>query len=309
MSLYRPEPAWQRDNNSITRNGDPLAAIYNEGTWRLNKVSPLYNLQYNTIKLKQYASKIRQALVGAITANSSTKYVVQIEEQANLKYCEDDASALLINVLSSTSDKNAKSKISYAAILLSWGISVTVDQATHLPYMLERGEQRVSNAVKATLQTIFDCQIKQFCFTQQQLLYFGFNFVEYDSSRSTDPFTLTYRTSQVDHKDKSKDKLNISFEVGDIQLIWHGSKNYETKMSDIVTSAYQNLQNQIFEMILLDITVFDLCEVSLPRAEVKSSGVVKMKTPEIVNCVLTVLNETNHIISHSDQNSSNASDT
>ncbi|KAJ8717848.1 hypothetical protein PYW07_005778 [Mythimna separata] len=305
MSLYRPEPAWQRDNNSIARNGDPLAAIYNEGTWRLNKVSPLYNLQYSTVKLKQYASKIRQALVGAIAANSSTKYVVQIEEQANLKYCEDDASALHINVLSSTPDKNAKSKISYAAILLSWGISVTVDQATHLPYMLERGEQRVGTAVKNTLQTIFDCQIKQFCFTQQQLLYFGFNFVEYDSSRSTDPFTLTYRTPQVDHKDK----LNLSFEVGDIQLIWNGIKNYEAKKSDIVTLAYQNLQNQIFEMLLLDITVFDLCEVSLPRAEVKSSGVVKMKTPEIVNCVLTVLNEINHIISHTDQNSSNSSDT
>lgn len=69
-----------------------------------------------------------------------------------------------INVLLSAQD--GKSKISYAAILLSWGISITVDQATHLPYMLERGEQRIGTVVKTTLQTIFDCQIKQFCFTQ-----------------------------------------------------------------------------------------------------------------------------------------------
>lgn len=303
MSLYRPEPAWQYEDISTTRNGDPLAAIYNEGMWRLSKVSPLYNLQYGTVKLKQYASKIRQALVSAVAANSSTKYVVQIEEQANLKYCEDDASALLINVLSSSPENNAKSKISYAAILLSWGISTTVDQATHLPYMLERGEQRLGTAVKTTLQTIFDCQIKQFCFTQQQLLYFGFNFVGNDSSRNTDPFTLRYRTPQVDHKDK----LNLSFQVGDIQIIWNGIQNNEAKKSDVVTLAYQLLQNQIFEMMLLDITVFDLYEVTLPRAEVKSSGVVKMKTPETVNCVLTVLNEINHF--YSDQDSSNASET
>lgn len=51
------------------------------------------------MKLKQYASKIRQALVSAMPANSSTKYVVQIEEQVNLKYSEDDPSALIVSIL------------------------------------------------------------------------------------------------------------------------------------------------------------------------------------------------------------------
>ncbi|KAF9424792.1 hypothetical protein HW555_000093 [Spodoptera exigua] len=305
MALYRAEPAWQRENNSISKNivtGDPLAAIYNEGIWRLSKVSPLYNLQYSTVKLKQYASKIRQTLVSAMPANSSTKYVVQIEEQVNLKYSEDDPSALIINVLSSTQDKNNKSKVSYAAILLSWGINISVDTGTHLPYMLERGEQRISNAVRTTLQTIFDCQIKQFSFTQQQLLYLGFNFVESDSSRSTDPFTLTYKTPQVDHKDK----LNLSFEVGDIQIICNGIKEEVSKKSDLVTLVYQILQNQIFDSSLVDITTFDLCEVSTPRAEVKNSGAVKMKTPDIVNCVFTVLNDISHDL-YSDRDSGNAS--
>ncbi|KAH9632614.1 hypothetical protein HF086_001857 [Spodoptera exigua] len=285
MALYRAEPAWQRENNSISKNivtGDPLAVIYNEGIWRLSKVSPLYNLQYSTVKLKQYASKIRQTLVSAMPANSSTKYVVQIEEQVNLKYSEDDPSALIINVLSSTQDKNNKSKVSYAAILLSWGINISVDTGTHLPYMLERGEQRISNA--------------------QQLLYLGFNFVESDSSRSTDPFTLTYKTPQVDHKDK----LNLSFEVGDIQIICNGIKEEVSKKSDLVTLVYQILQNQIFDSSLIDITTFDLCEVSTPRAEVKNSGAVKMKTPDIVNCVFTVLNDISHDL-YSDRDSGNAS--
>ncbi|CAB3257016.1 unnamed protein product [Arctia plantaginis] len=305
MNLYRSESAWQCDNNASTRNvisSDPLAVIYNEGVWRFNKVSPLYNLQYNTVKLKQYATKIRQALVSAVQTSSSMKYVVQIEEQVNLKYSEDEASGLVINVLSSTQD-NSKSKVSYSAFLLSWGVSISLDNATHLPYMLERGEQRIGTAVKATLQTIFDCNIKQFCFTQQQLLQFGFNFVEKDSSRSTDPFTLIYRTPQVDHKDK----MNLSFEVGDIHIIWNGVKEEVEKKSDLVTLAYQMLQNQIFYMIMLDITVFDLCEVSLPRAEVKSNGTVKMKTPEIVNCVFTVLNEICKI--NTDKDLSSSSDT
>ncbi|CAD0203213.1 unnamed protein product [Chrysodeixis includens] len=306
MSRFRTESAWQRNNNSSSKNivtGDPLATIYNEGLWRLSKVSPLYDLQYGTVKLKQYASKIRQAVVSAVTANSSTKYVVQIEEQANLKYSEDDASALIINVLATSQENSSKSKVSYSAILLSWGVSISLDNATHLPYMLERGEQRLGTAVKATLQTMFDCQIKQFCFTQQQLLHFGFNFVENDSSRNTDPFTLMYRTPQVDHKDK----LNLSFEVGDIQIIWNRINDEDGKKSDLVTLAYQILQNQIFYMIKLDITVFDLCEVTLPRAEVKSNGVVKMKTPEIVNSVFTVLNEICDIYTNKD--TSSASDT
>lgn len=58
-----------------------------------------------------------------------------------------------------------------------------------------------------------------------------------------------------------------------------------------VKLTYQILQNQIYYSITLDITVFDLCEVFLPKAEVKSNGVVKMKTPEIVNSVFTVLND------------------
>lgn len=71
-----------------------------------------------------------------------------------------------INVLLSSTQDNSKSKVSYVAILLSWGVSITLDNAVHLPYMLERGEQRIGAAVKATLRTMFDCQINQFCFTQ-----------------------------------------------------------------------------------------------------------------------------------------------
>lgn len=44
-------------------------------------------------------------------------------------------------------------------------------------------------------------------------------------------------------------------------------------------------------MITLDITIFDLCEVALPKAEIRNNGVVKMKTPELVNSVFTVLNK------------------
>ncbi|XP_047030891.1 uncharacterized protein LOC124638097 [Helicoverpa zea] len=294
MHRYRSETAWQGENNSSSRcivTGDPLAAIYNEELWRINKVSPLYNLQYSAVRLKQYASKIRQALVSAVTASSSTKYVVQIEEQANLKYSEDDASALIINVLSSGQERNSKSNVAYSAILLSWGLSTALENATHLPYMLERGEQRVGTSVKTTLQTIFDCQINQFYFTQLQLLYFAFKFVENDSARSTDSFTFTYKIPQVEHKEK----LKVNFEVGDIQIIWNGIQDEEAKVTDLVTVAYKILQNQIFDSFALDVTVFDLCEVKSPRAEVKGSGAVKMKTPEIVNCVLTILNEISNI--------------
>ncbi|XP_026491061.2 uncharacterized protein LOC113397116 [Vanessa tameamea] len=269
---------------------DPLAVIYNEGQWRINRVSPMHNLQYGEVKLKQYASKIRQAFVSTIATNSTLKYVVLIENLPLLKYSEEDSNGLMITVTSSSQDNNsAKNKTVYAAILLSWGVSISIDDATHLPYMLEWGEQKVGLAVKNTLQTIFDCNIKQYNFTQHQLLQFGFNFVENDTSRNTDPFILSYKTPQVNFKDK----LTLSFEVGDVHTIWNGIKDEVNRESESVNLAYQILQNQIYHMMTLDITVFDLCEVLLSKAEVKSNGVVKMKTPEIVNSVFTVLNDIN----------------
>lgn len=57
------------------------------------------------------------------------------------------------------------------AIFLSWGQNEKVYDAIHLPYMLERGEQKIGTAVKSTCQTLFDCNIKQFCFTQVIKIY------------------------------------------------------------------------------------------------------------------------------------------
>lgn len=62
--------------------------------------------------------------------------------------------------------RNINKKEIYVAIILSWGVSTILQNATHLPYMLERGEQKIGTVVKSTLQTAFDCNIKQFTFTQ-----------------------------------------------------------------------------------------------------------------------------------------------
>ncbi|XP_072942668.1 centromere protein L-like [Epargyreus clarus] len=268
---------------------DPLAVIYNESQWRLNKVSPMNNLLRNELKLKQYSTKIKQTLVSAVAANASMKFSIVITDLPHLKYTEEDPNGLMITV--STSQDSNKTKVAYEAIFLSWGINTIIDGATHLPYMLDRGEQRIATAVKSSVQTIFDCNIKQFCFTQLQLLQFGFNFVDNDTSKGTDPFTLSFKTPQVDFKSK----LSLSFEVGDVHTIWNGIKDEVNKDSERAQLAYQILQNQIYHMAMLDVTVLDLCEIKLPKAEIKNTGAVKMKTPEIVNCVLTVLNEISSI--------------
>ncbi|XP_028030687.1 uncharacterized protein LOC114243402 [Bombyx mandarina] len=289
MSSLRLDSCWEQEEDGNTSRhvtGDPIALIYNEGLWKINKVSPLYNLQYNGIKLKQYGSKILQALVSSLQMSNTAKYTVVLEELPLLKYSEEDSSGILITVRSSQEDSNTK-KVAYVAILLSWGISISMENAIHLPYMLERGEQRVGTVVKTILQTAFDCNIKQFSFTQHQLLNFGFSFIDSDTSRSNDQFTLVYRSPQTE----VKSKLSLSFDIGDVRLIWNGIKDETIKKADLIILAYQILQNQIFSLGYLDVTVFDLSEINLTKAEIKCNGGVKMKTPEIVNCVFTVLNE------------------
>ncbi|XP_068620690.1 uncharacterized protein [Battus philenor] len=262
---------------------DPLAVIYNEGLWRVCRVSPLFNLQSSALKYKQYASKIRQAIARNVPSSSGIKYLVQLEDQPYLKYSEDDPQSFSITV---TSSQGNKTKVIYMCIFLSWGVSSKVTQAIHLPFMLEHGEQKIATTVRATLQNIFDCNIKQFCFSQHQLLQFAFNIVEIDTSRSTDPITFCYRI-QGDHKNN----LHLSVEFGDINLIWNGIKGDFAKPLDKITLAYHIIQNQIFYTIMLDVTPLALHEIKLSKAEVKSNGTIKMKTPDIVNSVFTVLNE------------------
>ncbi|XP_034835614.1 uncharacterized protein [Maniola hyperantus] len=260
---------------------DPLAVIYNEGYWRVNVVSPMFDLQYNIIKLKQYSTKIRQALVSRVV--DSSDLMVSIENLPLLKYSNEDPSALKITV------KNKVTEV-YVAIFLSWGNGITIDNATtHLPYMLERGGRRIVNmAVKNTVQALFDCIILPINFTQGHLLDFMFNFIENDNSRSTNQFVLTYRTPQVNFKDN----ITISFEIGDIREIWNRVKESNHDQSRRPFVAYQMILNQICYMYTLEVTLLQLYEVALPTAVVKnSSNMVKMKTPEIVNSVFTILNE------------------
>lgn len=77
----------------------------------------------------------------------------------------------------------------------------------------------------------------------------------------------------------------------DIIIIYSRVQQEVVNKSELVNLAYQILQNQIFYMIKLDITVLQLCELILPKAEVKSNGIIKTKTPEYVNCLFTTLNE------------------
>lgn len=76
-----------------------FSVIYNEGQWRLSKMSPMHNLQYDIIKLKQYALKIRQAFVSNITTNSKLKFEVLFEELPLLKYAEEDSNGLMVRHL------------------------------------------------------------------------------------------------------------------------------------------------------------------------------------------------------------------
>ncbi|KAI5633758.1 kinetochore complex sim4 subunit fta1 domain-containing protein [Phthorimaea operculella] len=289
MTHFRSEPSWQRDNG--TKNTapliDPLSIIYNEGQWKLYKVSPLYNLQTDAVKLKQYAAKIRQAIVSTVATNSSLKYTVVVDPAPHLRYSEDDPPGLSISVTCSAQEVNSKTKLAYTVLLLSWGVNTQLSNATHLPYMLERGENKVGAAVKTTLQTVFDCNIKQLLFSPYQLLQFGFNFIEYDTSREIEQFVLVFKPPDVDYKEK----LTFSFDIGDIRIIWNGAKDEAEKPSDMVNLAYQIIQNQIMHMVTLDVSAFELTDISMPKGEVKASGIVKMKNAEIVNSVFTVLNE------------------
>lgn len=55
----------------------------------------MLNIQYQPVKLKKYAAKVKQGLVGVIQA-SATNYEVTFEEQPFLRYNEEDASGLVV---------------------------------------------------------------------------------------------------------------------------------------------------------------------------------------------------------------------
>ncbi|CAH4030511.1 uncharacterized protein LOC123713823 [Pieris brassicae] len=263
---------------------DHLALIYNENQWRINAVSPLNNLHFNEVKLKQYATTIKQHLVRAVFANASIKFTVSFEELPYLKFSPEDPNGILLSV---KSIKESKTKTAYEAIFLTWGTHLTLTDAIHLPYMLERGEQRVGVCVKSSLQNIFDCNIKEYNFSQLQLLQIGLNFLNVDTSKSSDLFIIGYKIPQTD----ITQKVSFKFEIGEIRSIWNSLKRECSNELELVQVMYQNLQNQIFYMITLDVTVFELNEVILPNAEVRSNGTVKIKTAQTINSLFVTLNQ------------------
>ncbi|XP_023954347.1 uncharacterized protein LOC112057965 [Bicyclus anynana] len=269
---------------------DPLAVIYNEGYWRVCNVSPMYRCHFSEINIKRYSSKIRQDLASDAGISSGSLLQVSIENLPLLKYSHEDPNGLQITV--TTCHKNrfqTTNKEVYVAILLGWGHGLPLSNQfiTFLPYMLERGEKRVGETVKNSLQLMFDCNITPFCFTQVDLLRFLFEILENDTSKSTDSLSLGYKLSpQVNFSDKG----TLTFDIGDIRTIWNRVKEYYDKHEQLFY-AYNHIKTQINHAFQLDVTVLPLREIALPKAEVKSTGVVKMKTPEIINAVFTVLNK------------------
>lgn len=53
--------------------------------WNICRVSPLHNLEYSPIKLKQFATKITQYLAGSIKSATTMHYKTEIKVVPNLK--------------------------------------------------------------------------------------------------------------------------------------------------------------------------------------------------------------------------------
>lgn len=72
-----------------------------------------------------------------------------------------------LTVTTTLEGSNNEPKTVYNGILMSWGVNnKSISHTVHLPYYLERGEQRVGATVKCTLNLIFDCIISQYTFSQ-----------------------------------------------------------------------------------------------------------------------------------------------
>lgn len=279
-----PSPCKQK-RSPITEDRNSFAIIYEAGQWRINSVSPMYNLQYNPIKLKQYAAKIKQVLATESTINSN--FDVVFEQDNELRNSKLDPSAIIITI--STETQHGSTKCSYAGILMSWGCVKKLPAATHLPFYLDRGDSRVSYYVKKTLSMMFDCNIKQYIFSQHNLLRFGFQFVQLlaDSGKQIG-FTYT-RMGTVNNK------ITIGFDINDIYNILNCFQDIADKQQQIF-EAYQMLQNQVYLVYQMDIVALDLVEINLAnKVKIKANGLISMKTPEAVTSVLNILNETSDI--------------
>lgn len=271
-------------------------------TWRLHQCSPLYNIQ--TSSLETYKESIVAHLETVVNSRGfdfqiedeeygrNRSFSVDFSRLEHFSFYDSDEKGIKVTVYGS--GEGQKSSTIADIIFCNFGSEFQdfypKGDFVHLPLCLVKGPVGLTRNVISWFQSQFDCIITPLKLPPLELSWFGSLWAGIQSQEDASIFELCYTLpSQV----KGLKKLVLSFDSGDIKLLWDCCHSDDTnnniftgKQSELFMEAVSSHFYNHFKVSLDSLSLSRICTST---AFLSGEGQLKILQDKYVRHVLQQL--------------------
>ncbi|XP_013379335.1 centromere protein L-like isoform X1 [Lingula anatina] len=195
-------------------------------TWRLYKMTPMYNFSYDNRTLRRHSAVLSafveaESLKGAVVSEGEVAGKAVISVYRGLRTNESDSEAIQILVKSKPSTGQGEAKVAVTAVLFGAGVNEDIQRRlpssfTWLPLMMVKGPVGITSSVQSWLQSNFDCHITPMEFTSTDLSWMVAMWAGVETDIGHKPVELLYRVPQVE----GLSSITYTINAGDCKALW-----------------------------------------------------------------------------------------
>ena len=274
-------------------------------TWRVYRISPLYDFHYTTASFKTYAKSLSAFLeaetqaakvaVDLVTDNAAGKFRVDFKSMKQLAISESDSPAVEITISSKNSSGKRPNTPILTALFCSLGNDsghqVTGAKFTYLPVCLIRGPAALSRCFNSGMEAMFDCKISPMNFSSMDFAWFVSLWAGVALTEYTRPIELCY---SLPASVKGLNRILYNIKAKDAKAIWNcvhekGSPLFTEKESDTFMKA---LETHFYHHFKVDLSRLPLSRIGTSIVLVGSKGRLKLLQPKYVKHILQQITQT-----------------
>lgn len=282
-------------------------------TWRVYRVSPLYDFQYTTASFKTYAKSLSAFLeaetqvgnmaVELLTDSASGKFRVEFNLMKELTISESDSPAVKITIFSKqTGRQPTNDSPILTALFCSLGNDSSKDarpltrrKFTFLPVCLVRGPAVLSRCFVSGLEAMFDCKISPMNFSSMDFAWFVSLWAGVALKEYSRPVELCY---SLPASIKGLSRILYNIRAKDAKAIWNcvhenNSPLFTEKESDMFMKA---LETHFYHHFKVDLSRVALSRIGTSIVLVGSKGRLKLLHPKYVKHILQQITQSALIV-------------
>lgn len=272
-------------------------------TWKVYKLSPLYNFSHRTTQLRSYARLLSahieaESLKGVAIGVNENEVAdkVHISTFKGLAVSDADAEAVEIILKSKPKTGNGEPKVSLTAYLCSVGVdpetkSLMKSAFTYLPVMIVKGAVGLTGHLISWLQSQFDCHITPMSFCASDLSWVLATWAGYGREEGgTKPVELVYT---VPKECEGLNTITMTIQATDCKDLWdciHDSENEEFTIEEVVRFM-KSIEAHFYHHFKIYLSALALKRVGTSIAMLGTEGRLKIFLKEHIHRVLQHVTE------------------